>query len=484
MADEQWVNLPEDAKYVEDGIASIDRLGPLALKVTFKKASLAGFRVRVFPQGDHATYTPAETGRNQNFRVRIFGFTTNASATSVTLTKDIYLSAAGGNIYKAQAKYKKKVVESGKVVEVRRKLFYQVMQMRGITAGSTAAMESAYWDTGKKFYIKMKQIGGVEPIDHMRTIVMNRSAAHDKFIKAAKAGFKIADRKPYCFAVAFVEYIATPKQQTIRDEVNLTLPSKLGEWTWSGSTMTIQLNQFLWYGLDPDDDKNKAWLVGGRLVFKPDGGGANESITFDPKDVEIAGANYRTYGGKAKVKVRIGEGAIDRNTFSSRKGKWIVELDVLTVGGWTNGFAYNGINLLAISDKVIWEDQTAAVQKYTINHEVGHKVGNAVTGVGPVPDNPAPANLYGENRGVNDQDHQGPHCQKGAAWDGTKPAGQRWSGAPQCVMFGADGIYDAGGTLHSAPPEFCSDCEKAVRKLDLQDATLRTTGFQKTLDEV
>src|SRR5512143_2749325 len=110
--DEQWVNLPKAGKYVEDGIPSQERLEAAHVECSFEKASQAGFRVRIFPVGDHARYTAAESARNPNFRVRITGKATNDGAKKVRLEKDIFLTAAGGNEYKVQAKYKKKEVES------------------------------------------------------------------------------------------------------------------------------------------------------------------------------------------------------------------------------------------------------------------------------------------------------------------------------------------------------------------------------------
>ena len=71
----------------------------------------------------------------------------------------------------------------------------------------------------------------------------------------------------------------------------------------------------------------------------------------------------------------------------------------------------------------------------------------------------APSTLYGENRGVNDKGHQGPHCEKGVTYTA---ATNNWSGAPGCVMFGATGTSSA-----SSPKEYCSECTDIVKKLDL-----------------
>ncbi len=480
--DEQWVNLPKQGKYVEDDIASQERLEAVHVEAGFEKASPAGFWVNVTPVGDHVRYSTGERGRNPNFRVRILGKATNDGAKKVKLEKDIFLTAAGGNEYKVQAKYKRKEVQSEKVLKVRRKLFYQVMRMRSITAATTATMIRAYWKPDKKFFIKMKKMGANAEIAYQKNVGEN-VASHNAFIAAAARKWTLAGRKPYCFAVAFVDYIAKPGDTIVRDQVHLDVPGKLVNIRW-GAEMTIQLNQFLWFGLVPADDRAKRWLIDGKFIFKPDGTapGVQEVIHFNRNDVAIAGPDYRPHGGKARVKVRLHGTAIDRNLFTSRKGTWHVELKLRTADGWSNGFSYNNYNLVAIADKAVWRDETAAVKAYTINHEVGHKIGMVATGKGRAPD--PPASIYGQNRGVNDRDHCGPHCGKGASWDGTKPRGRRWSGIPKCVMFGADGVTDAAGVYHAAPSTYCSDCAKAVRKLDLSGNTLRMGGFKVSLDEV
>ena len=106
----------------------------------------------------------------------------------------------------------------------------------------------------------------------------------------------------------------------------------------------------------------------------------------------------------------------------------------------------------------------ANTQEYTWNHEVGHRFGmvafghrKGIQGYKKLPN--GPSTLYGENSGVNDKRHQGPHCEKGANYNN---ATKVWSGIPGCVMFGANGI----GNSH-APKEYCSECEPIVRKLDL-----------------
>ena len=48
---EQWVNLERDAKFVADGITSIERVGEAVhFKCTFKGNDLGSFRYRVVPE--------------------------------------------------------------------------------------------------------------------------------------------------------------------------------------------------------------------------------------------------------------------------------------------------------------------------------------------------------------------------------------------------------------------------------------------------
>jgi hypothetical protein len=66
-----------------------------------------------------------------------------------------------------------------------------------------------------------------------------------------------------------------------------------------------------------------------------------------------------------------------------------------------------------------------------------------------------PSTLHGENHGVNDKGHAGPHCEKGDAYNSSTG---RWSGTPGCVMFGANGIGN-----NNSPDEYCSECKPIVR---------------------
>jgi hypothetical protein len=109
---------------------------------------------------------------------------------------------------------------------------------------------------------------------------------------------------------------------------------------------------------------------------------------------------------------------------------------------------------------------------YTLVHEVGHKVGMVPDGQHLLPK--APTTLYGDTP-HNQQGHQGPHCSLGANY-----VGGYWSGAPACVMFGANGAF-TGNVLNHAPPTFCGECEQALRKMDLHVSSLAQAAFNQPL---
>lgn len=475
MSKEQWVNLPKNDDYVADSIDSKERLAFARFRVKFQKASLAGFRVKVIPLGgaEHEQYSPGERNRNLRFRVRVSGSASNNAKKEVVLDKKVFLNAAGGNKYKIQAQYKKKVVESGLELESRRKLLYQVMSMKGISAGSTATMEQAFWKPDKKFFIEMKKQGATATVDYIPCL---DGTNHDAFIRSSAKGYTLKKFKPYAFGINFVNYIATPQEIDVEREVDFTLPSKVSKWTPSDQTWTFALPAPLWIDLDPDDDARQRWFVSCSLWFEPaDAPGTQETIGVTAGDITPAGPPIGAYGGRRQLSVRIAVDQIKRNLLTSRKGKWKVKLRLVCVAGFSAGFAYNVINLIAIATKAAWKDATGDAE-YVLNHEVGHKVGMVADGKGRSPD--SHGHLYGDQRGVNDQDHEGAHCSKGATWDASKPKGQRWSGTPGCVMFGATGTGDG-----KSPPEFCDACAPIVRKLDLSSTRLLQTGFKVSMEE-
>ncbi|MBT8073254.1 MAG: hypothetical protein HKP21_06065 [Xanthomonadales bacterium] len=495
MSKEQWVNLPREGKFKKDEITEIRRLDFVRFNVKFKKAILSGYQIEIKCAGGAAFefYEDNERARNLNFKVRgAPGVLTNAGKTENKYSFDCYLNAAADNEYEISAKHKGKAVTGKFKVKSRRKLFYQVMKMKGCPTTSMADMETEFWNPGRKHYIKMKKLGAESKVKFIDCLDGNN---HDLFIKESAKGYTAKSHKPYAFGMTFVNYIATPEIRTITRSVNFSLPSILSEWSPKNLVWTVDLGRYLWFELDPKDDKNKRWWRQIDLWFEPDDKpGTKENVTIKKSMVVPTGSKGGSFGGRQKLKITFPQKHMTRNLITSRKGKWKVRMKVVCVRGFSGGFAYTGINLLAIATKSWWKTKNLGGASKTVIHEVGHKVGMVAHGdkaaYGSTPaaiatslarKNTLPnshGNLYGDVRGTNDQDHRGPHCSKGAAWDATKARGQRWSGNPGCVMFGSNAIG-----ANKAPKEFCSDCSKIVRKLDLSGATLKLGGFKVSMDE-
>lgn len=472
----QWVNLPKDDKFKGDGIDSKADLGPVKISIKFKNGNLAGFRVRLDADGGgNIVYSAAERGRNGNFRTVVAGSATNMGTPKCRLTKTIALPVGGGNKYKLTATYRKKEVVSGIKVEVRKRLFYQIMHMKGETSHATATLDSAFLDTARKFFLELKKKGADAEVPLIHNID-DADATHNAFIRGCGAAYELKDLHPYSFAVCFVRYIADFATESVSHELDIDAPSVLAKFNWDAGSVTIETRSYLAFELEEVDD----WLQSATCTFTPDG-------TTDTRDIDPA--NYTvevdtsskafTYGGRHKIKVTFKSGAVRRALIGRTKGKLNIALDVKIVDGWTNGFAYNGINLIAIANRVVWQDMTASCRQYTLNHEVGHKIGMTGDGTGTSPD--SHPDYYHQNLpAYAGTGHSGPHCKKGATYT---LATTDWAGTPGCVMFGADSAYDAGGAVHASPPEFCDKCEPMVRKIDVCGATNLTNGFQISLDD-
>ena len=147
-------------------------------------------------------------------------------------------------------------------------------------------------------------------------------------------------------------------------------------------------------------------------------------------------------------------------------GKIDIVFEVNKVAGFSGGFSWGGggFALTTCCTKAWFEDKPQSKSDVIWNHELGHRMGmvaygnkTSIRGANKLPD--GPPTLYGENRGVNDKGHQGPHCEKNVTYNATTNV---WAGIPGCVLFGATGI----GAVDS-PLDYCSECTKIVRKLDL-----------------
>jgi hypothetical protein len=455
MAEEQWVNLPKDSKYEESGITK-DRLGGLSMKIDFDKSDPPQlWKVKVSPVGsDNIEYSAKEKGRNERFKVRTdfsFGI---SDELELELEENIFLPAAGGNKFKIETKDGDgKVVGTAVEVETRRKLYYQVICMKGVTAPPMKSMEDEFWNPAKKYYLKLAAPEAEAEMKYHKNIKDDWSgtAGREDMFKESKKNYGLKKLHPFCFVI-----VCSNQNASIMD-YKFKFPFKLYGKLFKNQDTEIEVElprgRFLWFDYDDiDDAKNGGrgrWLK--RRVQFNDGKAA--PIKLDNADVVLGPKS-----GKFHQKIKVTLKKDLRHLIMTRKGN--LELSVRVVAGFSGGYSDPMANFITVCNHAWHKDIPTSERMQTLVHEVGHKVGMVSDGTGIAPD--APPNLYGNFRSgpkENNQGHQGPHCEKGITYN---KANDSWTGAPGCVMFGAN----IGGG-NTTPPTFCSDCEKAVRKMDI-----------------
>lgn len=464
---EQWVNLPKDDQFAKDGITK-ERCGRITLEAMFEKDNIPiQFKVKVSPIGNkNAKYNRKRRHKNLNFKIRkkTAGL---ADKKHVLLEESIYLPAAGGNKYKIEAKDAHgNEVKAAMEVETRRKLYYQVISMKGVPyPASLDSFEEAFRNESDKFYIVLEEKDDGRNKMTLKELETVQDSNDALFRDEARKVYSISKYEPYATAVVFSNYIADKKWQPYQDQVNRVIPNKLFKWGDYEVDITLTDSNgdlvYLWDNLDPADDANKGWLVKGSALFLTVDG----DIKIPDDDISLTGPKKGAEGGYHQLKVRFSAPSL-RKFFRKLKGQIYLEVNI--VDGFSGGFSYNSMNLITVATKAWWDSNNETEMLQILNHEMGHKIGMVADGKGRAPNKPP--TLYGDNRGVNDKGHQGSHCEKGCNYN---DATQEWSGVPGCVMFGATGLYDANTKTYTASPDtFCGDCGKVVRKLDLDGTNL------------
>ncbi|MGQ9424390.1 hypothetical protein ACXYTJ_00400 [Gilvimarinus sp. F26214L] len=464
MAIIQWVNLEKNEAYAKDpDIGSVDRCGPLSIKALFAKDGVPlSFSVRAVPAGkDNVEYSEAEQNRNPNFKMPkdVSGL---ASEKEVLLDGLVKLPAAGGNKYKLEATDANGTTVQSVEVEAKRKLYYQVMSMSGPEGRVPSYSLSPMENHAEKHSIVLSQEGAPATIPYRKCLAMHSGGNLNKFGGEVAKAYTLTDPyKKVGIAAVFSDYIASMKEHDYFR--TLAIGGSAPGISVSEGYITITGDRYLWHGLDDEDDKEKKWFVLGAAFYSNPSGGPDMTYRLKKENVSITGSPRFPYGGFHQIKIKRDDSL--NSLLAGKGGIFKIGLKVNIVNGWTNGFSWSpgGNDLITCARRTRWRDMPAETREYTWNHEVGHRFGmvafghrTKVPGSNKLPD--GPPTLYGENRGVNDYGHQGPHCGAGATYS---PA-SGWSGAPGCVMFGANGT----GEKH-APKEYCGACAKVVRKVDL-----------------
>jgi len=438
----QWVNLIKHDTYVEDEITSQHRIGRFKVRCTFSNAASELVRLRIVAEGgDNTNYTTAEERRNLNYKlVKTQPIMTTGESES-ELEQDFWLPAGGGNQYKVEAMHNGNVVATSQIIETRRKLYYQIITMTGLTIPSSfSAFEDEYWNEAKKYYIKLKNIGNAEiaPIENIGsdadTAVLRQRvrAVYDRTYDYGTPG----NLKTFTTSIVFTDHLAV---KDVGKELNLPVTGAIVK----GSSQTIPIVYAA------EGQSRKTHYLWRNLVT---GEGPNISATFiDHDDVHHDITADVSLGAVTVGSSGVGELIVDTSNFpdsffSDASNIGLITVTVDAVNRMRAGIAL-GDNVIVICTKAWWRNTPTTKMLDVMVHELGHKVGMVSDGTGKKID--STAKLY------TGQGHRGPHCSNGYTYD----AGARtWSSAAgtKCVMYGStNGVR-----------EFCDVCEPAVRKTD------------------
>ncbi len=423
MADiEQWVNLTANNKWIGDGLTERARMGEIVrLRIRFAQRRRASAWVTKTPDGDNASYSATERRKRLGFRVGGYSRRRVVTNNRGVLDLTIRVSLAGGDSFSLEVEDRQgNTVQSDNLL-TRRKLYFQVIRMAGVTAVSAAdvtGMKNEFWNEAEKIYIKMIEHTPGQTITARRNFNDEDAAVNREVLRLTRAQYS-RSKNPYSFAVLVVKRNGIPQDEDNTDFAVLG-PSN----TWS-----IFTNNVLFDVVDPAENYYNS------LVWQPDGG-ASQQIP------------------KSRL-TRVGNNQIDIDTtgYTQGLGNLTYSMRVLGINGRGFSNAANNFTVVAAEDSATGAAVPSGEIMAVLIHEIGHKIGM-------VPGPQGNRTLDQQSTYYDGRGHSGGHCFHGA---GLLPTYSGVGGiSPDCTMFG-----DTRASVSS----FCSDCRTSIRKLDLRSRT-------------
>jgi hypothetical protein len=439
----QYVNIKRDAKYVDGtDITHIDSLGQkLRLKVKFDIAGTFNFKVKLTPDTTNAVYSADEKTRNPNFKYSSdeIEFITDSNGEKVIDADKVFTSPAGGDIFTISAKDDEgnEVTAAGEV-KTERMLYYVEAKMNGLVtcANNLDVFKNEYIKHGITFHNLPSVL-----MPHMENIGANDGNTFKNNVQTAYSASQGPGKNPYCVVIAYSDHLAVKDvnkeiplsnvQGGISTPINIIIKER-------DVSSDIDRQYALWNNLVTGED----WFV--ECFFLKNGGNAvTDKVTIQKnKCIPMQTSGYPTgYFGSVNI---------DVSGLPSEIGT--VTLKVNRVNRMRAGLSFGGTNIVAICTKAWWQAKTTQNQNEVIVHEVGHQFKMVPDGSGKLPDKTT--NFYDSSKG-----HVGNHCHTGIPTGQAQYNSQTDGALSQCVMYGATNGHS----------DFCSDCAKAVKKMDLSN---------------
>jgi len=477
----QYVNLHKVPLFVEREIGSLDRLGPVPFKAKFKKEDPLVVNFRTVLVSEVSSYTASEKRRNPSYELQQPITLQVSEGVEMEADTAALLPPSGGAVYKIEARAGTKTVASSDEIETWRRLFFQIFRMKDASDPKKDVKVpnlKPTIDYYKTLFVELLEV----PEGVQTEIPYVENALTNDLLRIVRPKYKVRDREPWVLALVFSNALPGWSEIEIGVDVsgNVELPSR-----WSGNAelvFELPKGKYLWWGMDPKDDA----ADGGKGSWLRDDG----RITVDSRDIVIpkseimmdTSQSYRAGKGFNRLKITLPEAARNKNRFFDKDAKLTLTLWVLD--GFSGGFALLKKNLLTVCRTGWWHNKEDSEEEklQTLNHELGHKLGMVPKGgkrFGDPHELDAPDKLYGDfdlvyagksptqalkdelKKSNNAKGHTGAHCERGAI---AKKTGDtwKWSGKPECTMFGANATADA-----SAPQKFCSVCANLVVRQNL-----------------
>ena len=441
----QYVNVEKDDKHVDGTIVkNTDRLGKyIRCRVRFNVEGCHKFKIKLVPDPDNASYSGDEKDRNPNFKYKgeeeeeEKSYTTDSDGTKIV--EDLFLSAAGGNSFRVSATDDKETITTAGTVKTMRLMYYVEVKMKGLTncTDSLDILKRKYLEHG----IILRGLPEAENIEYIGNVGEDNAF----FIAAVNEAYKKSEgpsMEPHCIAIAYVDQMAVMDHNKEVTVDNIQLGSSTPIWIDIMDGDNNNRIRILWSNLASGGDD---WFVD--CSFVPNG-------TLN--DADHRGSNNRITIPKSKFTLPNSSGEntfvkLDVSDFPEETGTLFLRVN------WVRNMR-RGIsridadtNLIAIATRIQWHEVPSAQQNRTMIHEVGHQLRMVTDGTGELPAK-VPTHYTGKG-------HIGNHCHAGL------PEMNSYSSQTgECVMFGSASEVD-----------FCDDCSKAVKKLDLSKGVKRPT---------
>ncbi len=412
MAKKQWVNLPSEdgatfkkATFVGDGVDSADVMGrKIYIEATFDKKDAATIAMlEVKPDGGNALYEPEEL-KLAHDKVSKAKISDDGKA-----KWEVNLSAAGGDKFKFTIEHKGKKTDAPDEFETHRRLFYQVIEMTGVT-GLTSF---GFWE---KEFMKNKREISLIKIASKGAIARSynfdyEGSEYSRLFNLAKDKYNEA-KDPYCFAVVWADCLAQgPKDK----EFDILGVSKA-----TGSVNFPITGGQLWKDIDKASTA-VPWNVKIAFIYSKNG----SVHTFPVPDSEVT-STYTSFTVRTKT--------FPEGVFGVLKAK--VNIAIGFHGGWS----FPEQNIIVIATRGWYDTAFPESKKQAILiHESGHKIGMVPDGTGGL-----------KKQSTHDEVHD--------------PAKKKHCNDRSCTMW-----Y----STEFQKDTFCGVCDKSVRKVDLHAPSLK-----------